>query len=269
MGKWFKGRKANSATTDDNENKVVKPPAKPQPAAAAAAAQPKTNSNQVLGTIMNDMKIGELAVPKMKSDEVSEFDGKSAKIVGNTSVESEEDQVARRVDAVIAAAEEIRKKKNEVKSKSNKKGGQDDVKKPKSPGKSVKSKASKFRSETLDNKIVDSESLSTYGTEDESLSNGGSLIQGDTDGDITDVTESEEEPRIARSNGRKVNKTNKIMNKDVIIHSPGGPESLVVRKMYYTPEPNEPEDVVIQVEVSLSRDYILYIVFVAVLIIFN
>lgn len=237
FGKRFKGLKAKSATTDE----VVKPSEISQPAApAAASAQPKTTSDQVLGTIMNDLKIGELAVPKMKSDEVSEFDGNSAKIVGDTSVESEEDQVARRVDAVIAAAEEIRKKKkNEEKSKSKKK----DAEKPQSSSKSVKSKASKFRSETLD-KIVDSESLSTYGTEDETLSNG------DTDGDTIDINESEEEAKAARSNGRKANKKNKIMNKDVIIHAPGGPESLVVRKMYYTPEPNEPEDVIIQVEVS-------------------
>lgn len=41
-----------------------------------------------------------------------------------------------------------------------------------------------------------------------------------------------------------------VMNKDVIIHQPGGPSGLVVRAMYYTPLPASPEDVIVKVEVS-------------------
>ena len=42
-----------------------------------------------------------------------------------------------------------------------------------------------------------------------------------------------------------------VMNKDIIIHQPGGASSLVVRAMYYTPLPATPEDIVIKVEVNL------------------
>ena len=40
-----------------------------------------------------------------------------------------------------------------------------------------------------------------------------------------------------------------VMNKDIITHSLGGPSSLVVRAMYYTPFPATPEDIIIKVEV--------------------
>ena len=51
------------------------------------------------------------------------------------------------------------------------------------------------------------------------------------------------------SGTRKNKKT--IINKDIIIHAPGGPSSLVVRAMYYTPLPGNPDDIIIKVEVSL------------------
>lgn len=41
-----------------------------------------------------------------------------------------------------------------------------------------------------------------------------------------------------------------VMNKDIIIHQPGGPSNLVVRAMYYTPLPASPEDIIIKVEAS-------------------
>lgn len=41
-----------------------------------------------------------------------------------------------------------------------------------------------------------------------------------------------------------------VMNKDIIIHSPGQPSNLVVRAMYYTPLPASPEDIIIKVEAS-------------------
>ena len=50
---------------------------------------------------------------------------------------------------------------------------------------------------------------------------------------------------------RKTKKT--VMNKDVIIHQPGGPSSLVVRAMYYTPLPASPDDIIIKVEVSCTQ----------------
>mmetsp|Transcript_24407 Transcript_24407/g.43723 ORF Transcript_24407/g.43723 Transcript_24407/m.43723 type:complete len:713 (-) Transcript_24407:159-2297(-) len=48
---------------------------------------------------------------------------------------------------------------------------------------------------------------------------------------------------------RKVTKKT-VMNKDIIIHQPGGPSSLVVRAMYYTPLPASPDDIIIKVEAS-------------------
>ena len=55
------------------------------------------------------------------------------------------------------------------------------------------------------------------------------------------------------SGNRKNKKT--IINKDIIIHAPGGPSSLVVRAMYYTPLPGNPDDIIIKVEVSLDCIY--------------
>ena len=52
------------------------------------------------------------------------------------------------------------------------------------------------------------------------------------------------------SGNRKNKKT--IINKDIIIHAPGGPSSLVVRAMYYTPLPGNPDDIIIKVEVGLD-----------------
>jgi NADPH:quinone reductase-like Zn-dependent oxidoreductase len=68
--------------------------------------------------------------------------------------------------------------------------------------------------------------------------------------DVTIATSAEEkdDTYTIRTNGRKEKKT--VMNKDVIIHAPGGPENLVVRKMYYVPAAKDPEDVIIQVEAS-------------------
>lgn len=297
FGKKLKGFMAKAqVTATDNGSKAVVTEATPEqvPVTAISNAEPaaanttdveaasKTNADQVLTSIMKELKIGELAFPEMKSDEVSEFDGKSAQVLeGDTSEESEEDQVARRVDAVVAAAEEIRKKKKNAekssKSISRKKEKetaeardedeeivasrtekQNEKEKPLSSNKSVKSK-------TLDEIEVspeddmrkeDSQSLSTFGTADETFEdeiNNDSRTDTDDADTIDNNTSEEEETRTMRSSRKKnIN----IMNKDVIIHAPGGPENLVVRKMYYTPAAKEPEDVVIQVEVSKSTCFL-------------
>lgn len=258
--------------------------------AVAAPAPSKTNADRALTKVLKDLKIGELAVPEMNSEDVSEFDGHSAPVLdGDTSSESEDD-VGRRVDAVVAAAEEIRRKKNAKKQKeeANTPEGRDEQEeavasrtdkqkkvkeiqssskseksKAKQSSKSVKSKTSKAvdKSESLDKILAtsdedlskgDTRSISTFGTSDETFDemNNGSQTDNE-DGGIVENTTSEEEveTRTMRTASRKGKNT--IMNKDVIIHAPGGPENLVVRKMYYTPVPKEPEDVVIEVEVSL------------------
>jgi len=58
------------------------------------------------------------------------------------------------------------------------------------------------------------------------------------------------------SGNRKNKKT--IINKDIIIHAPGGPSSLVVRAMYYTPLPGNPDNIIIKVEVSLKSCVYIY-----------
>ena len=45
--------------------------------------------------------------------------------------------------------------------------------------------------------------------------------------------------------------------KDIIIHGPGDPCSLVVRAMYYTPLPKHEDDIIIKVEVSCSVNTLL------------
>lgn len=259
-----------------------------KPAVAGSSKTNQTNADRVLTKIIKELKIGELAVHEMKSDEVSEFDGKSAPVLpGNTSEESEDDQVARRVDAVVAAAEEIRKKKNAEKSASwsvrrkkereteategrdeeedavsSRASKQDEVEKVHSSNKSVKSKKSLKsvrKSQSLE-KIVDtpeelkkedSRSLSTFETSDDTFDmNNGSHTDLE-DGDTVDMNTSEEEDTRTLRSMRNGKGKNTIMNKDVIIHVPGGPESLVVRKMYYSPVPKEPEEVIIEVEVSV------------------
>ena len=266
---------------------VSEPNAKPTIADTEAVKDvSKTNADQVLTEIMKDLRIGELAVREMESGEVSEFDGQSAKsLEGGTSEESEDDQVARRVDAVVAAAEEIRKKKNAEKSASRSISRKKETETEPPEGrdeeedvvsdeaevvhpstKSVKSKASKRAFKTFD-KILDtsddelelrkekSASLSTLGTADDTYDeiNNGCMsgTNTDTEEDTIDmnVRSTEEETRTVRTNGTRGKKT--IMNKDVIIHTPGGPENFVVRKMYYTPIPQDPEEVVIRVEVSV------------------
>ena len=258
-----------------------------------------TNSDQVLTEIMNDLKIGELAVKEMKSDEVSEYDGESAQVIeGDTTEESDEDEVAHRVDVVLAAAEEIRKKKNTDKSaamspkqlrkkekESEAPEGRDEMNsaeadeiqgtnksvRTKASKKSIKSKKSaKSVEEGLHSKVSsrsneggvlqevgDSESIgmsTMVSTEDESTVMDEPCFTKSEAEDVTIATSAEEkdDTYTIRTNGRKEKKT--VMNKDVIIHAQGGPENLVVRKMYYVPAPKDPEDVIIQVEVSnLSR----------------
>jgi len=285
FGKKLKGFMAKVATTDDNEiktsvqipvNVISESNAEPAAAPAAVKSPSNTPADKELNKIMKDLNIGELAVPEMKSDDVSEFDGGSAQVLDGDSQESEEDQVARRVDAVVAAAEEIRRKKNAEKSASKSvrrkkekeaeapegRDEEEDVEeKVTSPSRSTKSKKSKskFKAESIDEIMAtsdedmrkgDSRSLSTLGTADETLDEINNGSHTDTeDGDTIDEASSEElETRTTRTSGRKGKNT--IMNKDVIIHAPGGAENLVVRKMYYTPAPKEPEDVIIQVEAS-------------------
>lgn len=270
---------------------VSEPNNKPNADAAAV-----TNSDQVLTEIMNDLKIGELAVKEMKSDEVSEYDGESAQVIeGDTTEESDDDEVAHRVDVVLAAAEEIRKKKNTDKSaamspkqlrkkekESEAPEGRDEMNfaeadeiqgtaksvRTKASKKSIKSKKSvKSIEEGLLSKVSsrsnegsalqevgESESIgmSTMASTDEStvmdepcFTKSASEAE-----DVTIATSAEEkdDTYTIRTNGRKEKKT--VMNKDVIIHAPGGPENLVVRKMYYVPAAKDPEDVIIQVEAS-------------------
>ena len=45
--------------------------------------------------------------------------------------------------------------------------------------------------------------------------------------------------------------SSKAIQKDIMIHEPGGPSGLVVRAMYYTPMPTFATDVIIEVEVSV------------------
>jgi hypothetical protein len=295
FGNRLKGFMAKAATTDDVGNKAGF--VNPQTVANTTAMKSpsKTNADLVLTEIMKDLKIVELAVHEMKSDEVSEFDGQSAQVLeGDTSEESEDDQVARRVDAVVAAAEEIRKKKNAEKSASRSIGrkkkkennapeGRDEEEDVVTSGtdkqdeaevaaqahpstKSVKSRASRREVKTSDKIMVTtdeeirkecSESLSTFGsTEDETLDENHSHTDTECEDTIaTKKTEEEEETRTIRTSRTKGKNT---INKDVIIHAPGGPENLVVRKMYYTPVPNEPEEVIIQVEVSVLLLLLLF-----------
>jgi len=308
FGKKLKGFMAKAAATDDDGSKAIVAEAPSvqipvtvsqsnvQPTAVdkvVVAAPSKTNADRALTKVLKDLKIGELAVPEMNSEDVSEFDGHSAPVLdGDTSSESEDD-VGRRVDAVVAAAEEIRRKKNAEKQKkeeTNTPEGRDEQEEvvasrtdkqqkvekmqsssksdksraKRSSNKSVKSKTSKSvnKSESLDKILAtsdedltkgDTQSISTFGTSDETFDemNNGSQTDNE-DGGIVENTTSEEEmdTRTMRTAGRKGKNT--IMNKDVIIHAPGGPENLVVRKMYYTPVPKEPEEVVIEVEVSVQ-----------------
>ncbi len=256
-----------------------------------------TNSDQVLTEIMNDLKIGELAVKEMKSDEVSEYDGESAQVIeGDTTEESDDDEVAHRVDVVLAAAEEIRKKKKNTdksaamspkqlrkKEKESKAPeGRDEMNsaeadeiqgttksvRTKASKKSIKSKksvksveegllskvSSRSNEGGVSQEVGESESIgmSTMVSTDEStVMDEPCFTKSESEAeDCTIATSAEEkdDTYTIRTNGRKENKT--VMNKDVIIHAPGGPENLVVRKMYYVPAPKDPEDVIIQVEVS-------------------
>eukprot|EP00571_Detonula_confervacea_P010589 CAMPEP_0172305140 /NCGR_PEP_ID=MMETSP1058-20130122/6466_1 /TAXON_ID=83371 /ORGANISM="Detonula confervacea, Strain CCMP 353" /LENGTH=740 /DNA_ID=CAMNT_0013016631 /DNA_START=79 /DNA_END=2301 /DNA_ORIENTATION=- len=68
-----------------------------------------------------------------------------------------------------------------------------------------------------------------------------SMSDSQNDGTIGDAR-SMEEHQI------KAKKT--VMNKDIIIHQPGGPSNLVVRAMYYTPLPASPDDIIVKVEAS-------------------
>jgi hypothetical protein len=214
--------------------------------------------NEVLSG--NGIHIAELAVRSMKSDEVSEFDGKSAEVLeGDTSEESDDDKVARRVDAVVAAAEEIRKNKNagnstpmsprrknekETQASAEGRDEEDVVKRAKQGDNKEEEEESPIRvgstksqcikndvhtsdEETFTLSTVGSSATHTHCTEDSSIMHAGG-------GTRTVITINKKEP----------------LNKDVIIHAPGGPENLVVRKMYYAPEPKDPEDVIIEVEVS-------------------
>ena len=290
-----------------------------EPVVTAPPKTTQTNADRVLNKLIKELKIDELDVPEMESDEVSEFDGKSAQVLaGDTSEESEE-EVVRRVDAVVAAAEEIRKKKNAEKSASrsvrrkqemeieapdegsdeeedddssidseqdevvekvhssnksmkskrssaksikSKRSSAKSIKSTKSSAKSIKSKKSSksvHKSQSL-KKILDTSddelkkedirSQSTLETSDDTFDmNNGSHEDGDNAG----MNNSEEDDVRTLRSMRSVRsgKGRTIMNKDVIIHVPGGPENLVVRKMYYTPVPKEPEEVIIEVEVSV------------------
>ena len=46
-----------------------------------------------------------------------------------------------------------------------------------------------------------------------------------------------------------------VVKKGIIIYQPGGPNSLVVRFMHYTPLPASSEDIIIKVEVSFVLLY--------------
>ncbi|KAL7531993.1 hypothetical protein ACHAXR_004354, partial [Thalassiosira sp. AJA248-18] len=77
--------------------------------------------------------------------------------------------------------------------------------------------------------------------EDESERNDGDSMTYDEDG----------EAYLDADGGDPLGQTKKVvMNKDIITHGAGGPSSLVVRAMYYTPLPASPDDIIIKVEAS-------------------
>jgi len=97
---------------------------------------------------------------------------------------------------------------------------------------------------TIGESTLDTMGQSTMGQsyEDE---RGGNPSMSDSQNENSTFDDEEED----ESGGRiKTKKT--VMNKDIIIHQPGQPSSLVVRAMYYTPLPASPEDIIIKVEAS-------------------
>ncbi|KAL7546899.1 hypothetical protein ACHAWF_010230 [Thalassiosira exigua] len=78
---------------------------------------------------------------------------------------------------------------------------------------------------------------------------GGDSGSQDSDGAEASTFEEEEDAAAERHDGGAGGKKT-VMNKDIIIHQAGGPSSLVVRAMYYTPLPATPEDIIIKVEAS-------------------
>lgn len=94
--------------------------------------------------------------------------------------------------------------------------------------------------ETLDDGTIDDGTLGTDGE---------SYEEGDTAEKARSMSMSQNgESTFDEEERMQTKKT--VMNKDIIIHQPGGPSSLVVRAMYYTPLPASPDDIIIKVEAS-------------------
>ena len=276
----------------------------PESAAAGPTASQKkgTDADEVLSGILQDLSIDpELAIQPNSTDDVSEYTGGSAKSVESDSSEEEgekEISIGEKVNMVIAAADEIRRKKSssppqagtplasassgdtpatepgdETKEETEPKTTKKRVSrsKSKSPTKDVKTNRSTpqhlsadehaedtgeesgaqaefsadfegqdFR-DPQDDKAVDTSTHRTESIGDTTFDEDVTFVSGDETGELESAS------------------TNKgsVMNKDIIIHQPGGPKNLVVRAMYYTPLPSIPEEVIIKVEVSRLTEFLL------------
>lgn len=164
-------------------------------------------------------------------------------------------------------------KKNKLKELAKRASGRKSPAKNMVPLKKGRSTSPKFSPEVGDN-VAESETFDTKedpvvpGRERLCLSEDERSAYDDEDGTLgegtlgegtlgentlgTDGVSYEDETSASYDEDGGVKRTKKtVMNKDIIIHQPGGPSGLVVRAMYYTPLPASPEDIIIKVEVSL------------------
>jgi len=258
----------------------------------------ETDADEVLEGILQDLNIDPMLNLKCE-DDVSDYSGGSAKSI-ETGTESEEEEeendIGARVDAVIAAAEEIRRKKSsspstepgpnsnqtrtkpperEKEAKNN--NGVSGRKSPSTSQSPNKGSTKKKRptvvleeepvaeyeddqpeteeeteasvAEQGEHSFESLEDDATKSTLEESTFEEGTYCE---DGTMEDGTLGESLDASKSYDDRDAPPTKKrsVMNKDIIIHQPGGPSALIVRAMYYTPLPTNPEEIIIKVEAS-------------------
>ena len=283
--------KTSADTPDTTPEVTPEQHAEPLRGPESAAAGPNagrnggTEADEVLSGILKDLSIDpDIAIRPNKTDDVSEYSGGSAKSVEveSSQVGTKEISIGEKVNMVIAAAEEIRRKKNSALPQGGaplataSSGDSPTTEIGESPAKEVKTNrrtpphhsADKHAGDTgkepglnadfstdFEGQDFQDDKAVLTSTEDQTFEDDPTK-----EGSLTDdTTFSEDNTDVSGDVSREVENSpainGNVMNKDIVIQEPGGPNNLVVRAMYHTLTPSTPEEVIIKVEVSRMAEF--------------
>ena len=191
------------------------------------------------------LSINQVDVNPSTTEDISEYSDDST-----SSISDEDEEVNKRVDAVLEAAENIQKDMDRKKgrSRSSRQKHPEDESVDFSESTKRKRRSQRQRRRRLSEESLESNTRSESVTSPSVNSiYSDELIENRHSYDTNESSSFHLGPAV--ENVKRGNE--KSMHKDIMSHGPGGTSAMMVRAMYYVPLPREDGDVVIEVEVGV------------------